>query len=94
MGQYVAVAGAGPSAAFFDLDRTLIAPDGELRPRTIAAITRSRAAGIPVVVATGRMFRSVAPYLERAGIDDPVVCYQGAAVVDPRDGRYLGRVNK
>ena len=25
MGQYVAVAGSGPSAAFFDLDRTLIA---------------------------------------------------------------------
>jgi hypothetical protein len=24
MGQYVAVAGSGPSAAFFDLDRTLI----------------------------------------------------------------------
>jgi Cof subfamily protein (haloacid dehalogenase superfamily) len=52
-------------------------------------VTRARASGIPVVVATGRMFRSVAPYLERAGIDDPVVCYQGAAVVDPRDGTFL-----
>ena len=30
------------------------------------------------------MFRSVRPYLEEAGIADPVVCYQGAAVVDPR----------
>jgi hydroxymethylpyrimidine pyrophosphatase-like HAD family hydrolase len=77
------------SAFAVDLDRTLIAPDGELRPRTIAAIVRSRAAGIPVLVATGRMFRSVAPYLERAAIDDPVVCYQGAAVVDPRDGTFL-----
>ncbi len=45
--------------------------------------------GIPVVVATGRMYRSVRPYLERAGIDDLVVCYQGAAVVDPRDGTFL-----
>jgi Cof subfamily protein (haloacid dehalogenase superfamily) len=35
------------------------------------------------------MFRSVAPYLELAGIHDPVVCYQGAAVVDPRDGTFL-----
>jgi Cof subfamily protein (haloacid dehalogenase superfamily) len=35
------------------------------------------------------MFRSVAPYLEQSGIDDPVVCYQGAAVVDPRDGTFL-----
>ena len=35
------------------------------------------------------MFRSVAPYLAEAGIDDPVVCYQGAAVVDPRSGEFL-----
>jgi hypothetical protein len=35
------------------------------------------------------MFRSVRPYVERAGIDDPVICYQGAAVVDPRDGTFL-----
>jgi hypothetical protein len=35
------------------------------------------------------MFRSVRPYVESAGIDDPVICYQGAAVVDPRDGTFL-----
>jgi hypothetical protein len=42
-----------------------------------------------VIVATGRMFRSVRPYLEEAGIDDPVVCYQGAVVADPRTGEFL-----
>lgn len=72
-----------------DLDGTLVGHDGLLRPRTLAAIARSRAAGIPVIVATGRMFCSVRPYLEQAGIDDPVVCYQGAAVVDPADGDFL-----
>jgi hypothetical protein len=72
-----------------DLDGTLIGHDGLLRPRTLAAITRSRAAGIPVIVATGRMFRSVRRYLEQAGIDDAVICYQGAAVVDPADGGFL-----
>lgn len=72
-----------------DLDRTLVARDGVLSDATIAAIGRSRAAGIPVVVATGRMYRSVRPYLERAGIDDLVICYQGAAVVDPRDGTFV-----
>jgi Cof subfamily protein (haloacid dehalogenase superfamily) len=35
------------------------------------------------------MFRSVRPYLEQAGLDEPVVCYQGAAVVEPRSGRFL-----
>ena len=42
-----------------------------------------------MVIATGRMFRSVKPYLERAGIEDPVVCYQGAVVADPRTGEFL-----
>jgi Cof subfamily protein (haloacid dehalogenase superfamily) len=60
-----------------------------LRPRTLAAIGRAHATGIRVIIATGRMYRSVRPYLERAGIDDPVVCYQGAVVADPRTGEFL-----
>jgi Cof subfamily protein (haloacid dehalogenase superfamily) len=72
-----------------DLDRTLIAEDGVLRPRTRAAIAAARGAGIRVVIATGRMFRSVRPYLDEAGIDDPVVCYQGAVVAEPATGRFL-----
>jgi Cof subfamily protein (haloacid dehalogenase superfamily) len=35
------------------------------------------------------MFRSVRPYLAEAGLDEPVVCYQGAAVVDPGSGDFL-----
>ena len=42
-----------------------------------------------MIVATGRMFRSVRPYLEEAGITEPVVCYQGAAVVDLASGTFL-----
>ena len=42
-----------------------------------------------MIVATGRMFRSIRPYLEEAGIAEPVVCYQGAAVVDPPSGTFL-----
>ena len=42
-----------------------------------------------VIVVTGRMVRSVLPYLEQAGLDDPVVCYQGAVVADPRTGEWL-----
>lgn len=42
-----------------------------------------------MLLATGRMFRSVRRYLDAAGIDDPVICYQGAAVVDPTDATFL-----
>ena len=48
-----------------------------------------RAAGIRVIVVTGRMFRSVRPYLAELGLEeDPVVCYQGAVVAEP-GGRFL-----
>ena len=72
-----------------DLDGTLIDRRAVLGDRTLAAIARSQSAGVPVLVATGRMFRSVEPYLERAGIREPVVCYQGGAVVDPRTREFL-----
>ena len=60
-----------------------------LRPRLIAAIGAARARGIHVIVVTGRMFRSVRPYVEQAGLDEPVICYQGAVVAEPSSGRFL-----
>jgi Cof subfamily protein (haloacid dehalogenase superfamily) len=41
------------------------------------------------VIVTGRMFRSVRPYALEAGLDDPLVCYQGAVVAEPVSGRWL-----
>ena len=72
-----------------DLDRTLIWEDGVLRRRTRSALERARSAGLRTIVVTGRMFRSVRPYLAEAGIADPVVCYQGAVVAEPASGRFL-----
>ncbi len=60
-----------------------------LRPRTRAALGAVRDAGSHVIVVTGRMFRAVRPYLEQAGLDDPIVCYQGAVVADPASGEFL-----
>jgi Cof subfamily protein (haloacid dehalogenase superfamily) len=60
-----------------------------LRPRTRAAIAAARAARIHVVLVTGRMFQSVRQYALDAGLDDPVVCYQGAVVAEPVSGRWL-----
>ena len=60
-----------------------------LRPRTAAALRAAGEAGIHVVIATGRMYRSVRPYAEAVGIQAPLVCYQGATVVDPTTGAWL-----
>ena len=45
-----------------------------------------------MIVVTGRMFRSVLPYVREAGLDDPVICYQGAVVADPASGEFLRHV--
>ena len=42
-----------------------------------------------MLIATGRMFRSVRPYLTHGGLADPVVCYQGALVAEPASGEFL-----
>jgi Cof subfamily protein (haloacid dehalogenase superfamily) len=63
-----------------------------LRPRTRAAIDRVRAAGMHVIVVTGRMFQSARRYLEAAALDDPVVCYQGALIADPVTGAWLRHI--
>ena len=70
----------------------MIAEDTILRPRTRAALRRTREAGIHVILVTGRMFQSVRPYALEAGIDDPVVCYQGAVVAEAVSERWLRHV--
>ena len=44
------------------------------------------------MLVTGRMFQSVRRYALEAGLDDPVVCYQGAVVAEPTTGRWLRHV--
>ncbi len=63
-----------------------------LRPRTLAAIAAVRTAGAHVIIVTGRMFRSTRPYALEAGLDDLIVCYQGAVVADPVSGEWLRHV--
>jgi Cof subfamily protein (haloacid dehalogenase superfamily) len=41
------------------------------------------------VLVTGRMFRAARPFALEAGLDDPLVCYQGAVVAEPISGRWL-----
>ena len=51
-----------------------------------------RRANVHVVLVTGRMFQSVRRYALEAGLDDPVVCYQGAVVAEPQSGTWLRHV--
>ena len=76
-------------ALLLDLDGTCLdANDQSLHPRVRDAV-RSAAQRVPVVIATGRMFRSAQPWARELGVETPLVCYQGALVEAQDSGEVL-----
>jgi hydroxymethylpyrimidine pyrophosphatase-like HAD family hydrolase len=74
--------GLDPTAidgVFVDLDGTVV-HEAELLPTAAAAIAALQATGVPVVVATGRMFASACRFADAMEAADPVICFQGAVV--------------
>jgi hydroxymethylpyrimidine pyrophosphatase-like HAD family hydrolase len=74
-----------------DVDGTVCDSRHEIADSTCAAIARVRAAGIRVVLATGRRYRDTLPVAARLGIDAPLVTASGALVKDPRSHATLER---
>lgn len=82
-----------------DLDGTLFGPDGRVSPANIAAVRDARAAGIEVVICTGRSMvesttaiRAIDAHLPAKGRRiAPMVCAGGAVVSDAASGRTLHR---
>jgi Cof subfamily protein (haloacid dehalogenase superfamily) len=78
-----------PELVASDLDGTLLRSDNQVSPRTLTALARLRAAGIPFAAVTGRPRRWLTPVLEQTGPIGPVVCGNGALVVDAENERVL-----
>ena len=76
----------------FDVDGTLVGRDLLVRPRVRAAIADMQSRGIAGCLITGRMYRSAVGYARELDFQTPLVCYQGAAIVDPRDDAVLREV--
>lgn len=79
-----------------DLDGTCLDQHQQLHPRTEAAALQA-GERVPVVIDTGRMYRSALPWARRLGVRAPLVCYQGALVQampdpDPGEGLAYGKV--
>lgn len=74
-----------------DVDGTVCDSRHEIAAATVAAVERVRAAGIRVLLATGRRYRDTLPVAERLGITDPLVTASGALVKDPRTHATLTR---
>jgi Cof subfamily protein (haloacid dehalogenase superfamily) len=65
-----------------DIDGTLIRFGGEASTRTMAALRAAEAAGIAVVLVTGRAPRSARLVAQALGVHGPAICANGALVAD------------
>lgn len=75
-----------------DVDGTLANSNHEIADATCGAIARIRAAGVRVMLATGRRYRDSLPVHERLGLaDEPLVTASGALVKRPSDHATLWR---
>ncbi len=82
-----------------DLDGTLLGPDGRVSPENRRAVDDARAAGVEVVICTGRGFVESTAAIDaidarrpaRGRSVAPMVCAGGAMVVDALSGKTLHR---
>ncbi|MFN2449176.1 MAG: Cof-type HAD-IIB family hydrolase [Candidatus Baltobacteraceae bacterium] len=78
-----------PLLVALDLDGTLVGTSLQIRPRVLEAVAAMRAKGVQGCVVTGRMYRAALPFVRGLRFTAPVVCYQGAAVIDPQSDDVL-----
>ena len=72
-----------------DLDGTARSRRFGITPGVRRAIAESRARGVRVCIATGRMWRSAAPWVQSLGANAPVILYNGGRLFDFDGGRIL-----
>lgn len=76
-----------------DLDGTLFNPQSVVSPVNIAAVDRARAAGLKVIICTGRGLLECVGGLEAINQREPVVVAGGAIIADPITRTTIHRFN-
>ncbi len=74
-----------------DIDGTLVDSQDRLTETTCRAIRRAGAAGLRVVLATGRRYSRALPLVESLGLEVPVIASSGAIVKNPVSHQTLFR---
>ncbi|MBX7073737.1 MAG: Cof-type HAD-IIB family hydrolase [Pirellulales bacterium] len=74
-----------------DIDGTLVDIHDHITPATRRALAAARAAGIQIVLATGRRYSRVLAIVQELGIDVPVVTASGSLIKRPADHVTLFR---
>jgi Cof subfamily protein (haloacid dehalogenase superfamily) len=74
-----------------DMDGTLLRDDKTIAADDLEAIRAAPAHGIAVTIATGRLTTGALPVARELGLSTPLVCADGAVLVDPIAGTLLHR---
>ena len=72
-----------------DVDGTILDSHHRLPPRITAAIRATVAAGVTVILATGKLYRSIDPLVELFGLSGPQITCNGAAIVSAGTGEMV-----
>jgi len=65
-----------------DLDGTLLTPQKTILPESLAALREARAAGVKVLIVTGRHHVSIHPFYQALELDTPAICCNGTYLYD------------
>ncbi|WP_017345864.1 pyridoxal phosphatase [Pantoea sp. A4] len=65
-----------------DLDGTLLTPAKTILPESLEAIKRARAAGVQVLIVTGRHHCAIHPFYQALQLDTPAICCNGTYLYD------------
>lgn len=63
-----------------DIDGTLLPPGGTVSAKNVEAVQKMVAAGVKVVIATGRMYSAALPVAAQLGVPVPIIAYNGALI--------------
>lgn len=65
-----------------DLDNTLLDMEHKLSENTIKTIQSIQQRGYEIIIATGRMFISTLPFAQKLNLENEVISYNGALIMD------------
>lgn len=63
-----------------DIDGTLVSPGKNVSAKNIEAVHKMIAAGVKVIIATGRMHCAALPVAAQLGVPVPIISYNGAVI--------------
>ena len=72
-----------------DIDGTLLNPEGEISPSTLAAVQAAQRAGMIVTLATARRYSNTRDIATQLGLDIALILYDGALIVQHPQGITL-----